>query len=200
MGLLNDIDEFERLSPEGQEFLVAYLVAVASLLSVVDGWIPKPLPLAKIGLANMVTLVLVLRRRYRLSLVVAFFRVVVSHVLGGTLFTFGFWLSLSGSVVSAFVMSGVHSFFGSFLSVYGVSLWGGWAHALAQGVVAGFFLGFTKGIILYVAFLMMIGIGTSLGLAWLVERYLNPKTKIDQDHQDEKSNPSHNPEEKTSSL
>jgi heptaprenyl diphosphate synthase len=200
MGLLSDIEQFDGLSSERQEFLMAYLVAIASLLSVVDSWIPKPLPLAKIGLANIVTLVLVMRSRYRLSFVVAFFRVVVSHVLGGTLFTFGFWLSLAGSVFSALVMSGVHRVAGEWFSVYGISLWGGWAHALAQGVVAGLFLGFNRGVILYVAFLMIIGVGTSLALGWIVQNYLDTETEIDKNHQDEKSNATHDPEEKTPTL
>lgn len=200
MGLLSDIERFDELSSERQEFLIAYLVAIASLLSVVDSWIPKPLPLAKIGLANMVTLVLVMRRHYRLSFVVAFFRVVVSHVLGGTLFTFGFWLSLAGSVFSALVMSGVHRMGGQWLSVYGVSLWGGWAHALAQGIVAGLFLGFNRGVILYVAFLMIIGVGTSLALGWIVQNYLDTETEIDKNHQNKKPNATHDPEEKTPTL
>ncbi|MFN4217232.1 MAG: Gx transporter family protein [Brevinematales bacterium] len=200
MGLLSDIEHFERLSSERQEFLIAYLVAIASLLSVVDSWLPKPLPLAKIGLANIVTLVLVLYGRYRISLVVAFFRVLVSHVLGGTLVTFGFWLSLSGSLFSALVMSGAHRIAGQWLSVYGISLWGGWAHCLAQGVVAGIFLGFNRGVILYVAFLMIIGIGTSLALGWIVDHYLDTKPKINKNHEYEKSNTSHDPEEKTTSL
>ncbi len=200
MGLLSDIENFEALDAEKKEFLLAYLVAVASLLSVIDGWLPKPLPLAKIGLANIVTLVLVLKKRYRIALVVALLRVLVSHALGGTLITFGFWLSLAGSVFSAVVMGVVHRFLGKHLSLYGISLWGGWAHALAQGVMASVFLGWNRGVILYVAFLMGIGIGTSMAIAWIADRYLQSQTEIDEDHQDQQTNPTHDPEEETSSL
>jgi len=200
MGLLNDIQHVEDLSAEQKEFLIAYLVAVASLLSVVDSWIPKPLPLAKIGIANIVTLVLVMKRQYRLALLVAFLRVVVSHVFGGTLLAFGFWLSLAGSFFSAVVMSVMHRLLKQHLSVYGVSLWGGWAHALAQGVVAALFLGFNRGVILYVAFLMLVGIGTSLGIAWLTAHYLDAKPQVGEDHDDEKSDASHDPEEETPIL
>ncbi|URA10221.1 Gx transporter family protein [Thermospira aquatica] len=185
MGLLSDIENFETLDEEKREFLLAYLVAVASLLSVIDGWLPKPLPLAKIGLANIVTLVLVMKKRYRIALLVAFLRVMVSHALGGTLITFGFWLSLSGSVFSSVVMGVTHRFFGKYLSLYGISLWGGWAHALAQGVMASVFLGWNRGVVLYVAFLMAIGVGTSLVIAWIADRYLQTQSEVDENHQDQ---------------
>jgi heptaprenyl diphosphate synthase len=165
---------------------------------VIDGWLPKPLPLAKLGVANIVTLFLVMRSRYRLAMEVALLRVLVSHLFGGTLISFGFWLSLSGSLFSSVVMSVMHRLFQRQLSFYGVSLWGGWAHALAQGVTAALFLGMNRGIILYTVFLMSVGVVTSMVIAWIAEHYLQSETKVDKDHDNKQSDTAHDPKEKTS--
>jgi len=117
------------------------LVAGAATLHVVETLLPNPFavllgPGAKLGLANIVTLAVVLAYGVKQAVVVAALRAVLGGLLGGTFLTFGFFLSFAGAVASALVMGLSWRLSASRLSALGLSLLGAVTHNVTQLFVA----------------------------------------------------------------
>lgn len=122
----------------------AALVGLGALLHLVEGLVQYPavVPGAKLGLANLATLVALELGGPSAALVVAVTRPVVAGLAGGTLLSLTFVLSLSGAMASALVMTALRrSGRRSGLSLVGVSLTGGVAHNLGQLASSALFIG-----------------------------------------------------------
>jgi len=83
--------------------LVAFAVAVHTVEAAIP--VPVPVPGAKLGLANIITLLTVVLYGYRSGLIVASLRSVLGSLLVGNFLGFGFYLSFSGAVLSCLAMS-----------------------------------------------------------------------------------------------
>ena len=79
---------------------VAWLAAAAVALALADAAIPSPLPGVKPGLANIVTLVVLLRFGWGTAVWVSVLRVFAAALLLGHFLAPGFFLSLTGTVFS----------------------------------------------------------------------------------------------------
>ncbi len=79
---------------------IARMAAVALGLTVLESAIPSPLPGVKPGLANIVTLIVLTRYGWRMAAWVSLLRVLAGSLLFGNFLTPGFFLSLSGAVLS----------------------------------------------------------------------------------------------------
>lgn len=88
------------LVPSADDHRIARLAAAAIALSLVDAAIPLPLPGVKPGLANIVTLLVLYRYGFGTAAWVTGLRIVAGGLLLGHLFSPGFFLSLSGGVMS----------------------------------------------------------------------------------------------------
>jgi len=84
---------------------IARMAAVALGLTVLESAIPSPLPGVKPGLANIVTLIVLTRYGWRMAAWVSLLRVVAGSLLFGNFLTPGFFLSLSGAVLSLAVLA-----------------------------------------------------------------------------------------------
>jgi heptaprenyl diphosphate synthase len=122
----------------GKMVQLALLISGAAVLHVVESWIPMPLPVpgAKLGLANVVTLAVVLRFGLREAIIVSAMRSFLGALLGGTFLTVGFFLSFSGAVVSALTMGALYRALGSRIGATGLSLLGAVTHNVTQLLVA----------------------------------------------------------------
>ena len=79
---------------------IARWAALAVALSLVDASLPTPLPGLKPGLANIVTLVVLMRFGMGAAVSVSLLRLVATGLVLGSLFTPGFFLSLAGGISS----------------------------------------------------------------------------------------------------
>jgi heptaprenyl diphosphate synthase len=79
---------------------VARMAAAAIGLSVLEAAIPSPLPGVKPGIANIVTLIVLHRHGIRTAAWVSLLRVFAGSLVMGNFLTPGFFLSLSGAVLS----------------------------------------------------------------------------------------------------
>ncbi len=79
---------------------IAQMAAIALVLSIIEGALPSPLPGVKPGIANIVTLVVLVRYGWRAAAWVSLLRVIAGSILFGNLFAPGFFLSLSGALCS----------------------------------------------------------------------------------------------------
>jgi len=162
----------------------ALLVAVAAALHVVEGMLPNPFyallgPGAKLGLANMVTVAVVLSYGAKPALVIAALRALLGGLLGGTFLTFGFFLSFAGAVVSALVMGLLCYVSASRLSAIGLSLLGAVAHNVTQILVASILVNHL-GLMVHLPYLLFFALPTGyfVGLVGsLLHKYL-PKEDL----------------------
>ena len=88
------------LRPDREDRLVAGYAALAIVIHVLEAGFPSPVPGVKPGLANVITLIVLLRYSLRLAIWVALLRVLVGSLLVGSFMAPGFWLSAAGAVAS----------------------------------------------------------------------------------------------------
>ncbi len=94
-----------ELAITGQDRRIARLAAAAVGLSLVDAAIPTPLPGIKPGLANIVTLLVLSRYGWSTAAWVTGLRIVAGSILLGQFLAPGFFLSLTGGVLSLLVLA-----------------------------------------------------------------------------------------------
>ncbi|MGQ0722353.1 MAG: Gx transporter family protein [Candidatus Eiseniibacteriota bacterium] len=111
---------------------LAILVAVATTLQIAESSIPKPLPWLRLGLANGVTLLAVMRIGARGALAVTACRVLLGGLAFGSFGGPSFLLSASGSLGAWAVMAAAWRLFAPPFSVLGVSVLGSAAHVAGQ--------------------------------------------------------------------
>ena len=141
--------------------LCALLVALALALSWAERMIPLqlvvPLPGVKLGLANIVTLMVLyfLGPRYAFAILVS--RCVLGSLFGGGLTALAF--SLTGGLIALGVMALSRK--APFLSVYGVSILGAAAHNTGQ-ILAAMVLLQSVYVAGYLPLLLVVGVVTGL--------------------------------------
>ena len=154
MNYANNMTKTKKLA------LIALLVAQATILHIVEGMLPNPLPLpgVKLGLANIITLLCLVIFDFKIALQVAILRTIFGSLLGGTLFGMGFLMSFSGTLMATFMMAILLRFFQGF-SIIGISIAGAAAHNLGQLIIAALVIE-TSGIFLYLPFMLMFSLPT----------------------------------------
>jgi heptaprenyl diphosphate synthase len=94
-----------KLDTSTEDHHIARMAAVALGLTVLENAIPSPLPGVKPGLANIVTLIVLARYGWRVAAWVSLLRVLAGSLLFGNFLTPGFFLSLSGAVLSLIMLA-----------------------------------------------------------------------------------------------
>jgi heptaprenyl diphosphate synthase len=94
-----------ELTVTDEDRRVAWLATAAVTLALVDAAIPSPLPGVKPGLANIVTLVVLFRYGWATAAWVSGLRVLAGSLLLGNFLAPGFFLSLTGTVLSLAVLA-----------------------------------------------------------------------------------------------
>ncbi len=82
--------------------LITFAVAVHTIEAALP--VPIPVPGAKLGLANIITLLTIVLYGYRSGLLVASLRSVLGSLFSGSFLGFGFYLSFGGAVLSCLAM------------------------------------------------------------------------------------------------
>ena len=148
----------DRLSVARRVAVCAVLCATSLLFSYLETFIPMPIPGMKIGLANLIPLLLLPTVGIPAAAAVSLTRIALSALLFGS--PVSFLYSLAGGIVSFAVM--VFAFKFRFFGLTGISVLGGVAHNLGQIAVAVFALG-TARILTLLPWLLLSG--TVAGLA-----------------------------------
>lgn len=138
---------------------MAVFLALSLALYLVEAQLVPPLPVpgAKLGLANLVTLIIVYMDGLSPALVVAFARVVLGSLFAGTFLGIAFWPTLAGAVTSTAMMALLVRLTKGRLGPVGVSIAGALAHNLAQlAAIYPFFPG--AGLVYYLPFLVLLAL------------------------------------------
>ncbi|MCH5251639.1 MAG: Gx transporter family protein [Lachnospiraceae bacterium] len=144
---------------------LAVLTAVAFIFSYIESLFPLPLPFPgiKLGLANLILLIVLYRDGFLSALGVSMTRNVLNALTFGSLF--GFFYSLAGSLLSLLVMFLLTKMKYPQLSLIGVSAVGGILHNAGQFFVAVLLVGLSA-IFPYLPFLYFAGLiaGVLIGI------------------------------------
>lgn len=137
---------------------IALLAAQATVISVFEGMLPQLLafaPGAKLGLANIITMVAIFTLSDKDSFKVVIMRILLSTLIGGTLSTFLY--GFSGTILSFFGMILIRRLGPSKVSFIGISAAGGILFNVGQLIVASTIAG-SATIMLYLPILSISGI------------------------------------------
>ena len=93
-----------QLTPTREDQRIAWLTALAVAIHLLEATLPSPLPGIKPGLANVITIVVLMRFGWSTAAWVSLLRVLVSGLLLGTFLSPTFALSLGGALCSVAVL------------------------------------------------------------------------------------------------
>lgn len=146
---------------------IALLVAQGVILGLIENMFPSPFafaPGAKLGLANLITIVAIFTMPKRDSFRLIWMRLILTTLLGGTVSTFLY--SMSGSLLSYFGMLLVKSLGPKRVSIIGISAAGGFLHNVGQLLVASW-IAQSWTVMLYLPVMSFMGIlaGIVIGIA-----------------------------------
>ena len=121
--------------------LIAILTSLAIVLSIAESFIPSiGIPGVKLGLANIVIILVLYEIGVLEAILINLLRVVVTGLVRGTFLSMGFLMSLTGAVLSLGIMILFYLLIKKF-SIIGVSVIGSIFHVTGQIVIAMIFLG-----------------------------------------------------------
>ena len=119
-----------------EDYRIAWLTALAIAIHIVESALPSPVPGVKPGLANVITIVVLLMYGWPTAAWVAMLRVIVGSLVIGTFLTPTFVMSLSGAVATILVLGIGSGLPGRGLGPVGYCLAASMAHTAAQFTVA----------------------------------------------------------------
>ena len=143
---------------------VTMLVAISILFHLIESMIPIPVPIPgfKLGLANIVGLIALYLYDEKIMLSVNLMRVLLASLLRGILFAPGFWLSLSGVLLSSCAAILAKKY--SSMTRFGVSCASSAFHVLGQVIAVTFIYNqFLMGALLPILLLLSIPTGLFTG-------------------------------------
>ena len=121
--------------------LLGVLTAGAIVIAILESFIPSVgIPGVKLGLANIVILIILYELGIVEAIVVNLLRVLVVGLVRGTFLSMGFLMSLTGAVLSLGIMILFYLLIKKF-SIIGVSVIGSLFHVTGQLLIAMIFLG-----------------------------------------------------------
>lgn len=146
---------------------ISLLVAQGVIIGILERLIPFPFafaPGAKLGLANLITIVAIFTLPLRDVITLTWLRLILTALIGGTLSTFLY--SFGGAFLSLFAMLLVKQLGPKRVSIIGISATGGAMHNVGQLLMASL-IAQTWTVMLYLPILSIIGIaaGIALGIA-----------------------------------
>lgn len=150
---------------------ITMLVAISILFHLIESMIPIPVPIPgfKLGLANIVGLIALYLYDAKIMLGINLMRVVLASLMRGIIFAPGFWLSLSGVLLSscAAILAKKHSP----MTIFGVSCASSAFHVSGQVLAVTFlYQQFLMGALLPI--LLLLSIPTGLFTGYLAKQVL----------------------------
>lgn len=152
--------------------LLGILTAGTIVIAILESFIPSiGIPGVKLGLANIMILVILYELGIVEAIIVNLLRVVVVGLVRGTIFSMGFLMSLTGAAMSLGIMILFYLLIKKF-SVIGVSVIGSLFHVTGQVLIAMAFLG-TGYVIFYLPIIAISAIITGVFVGIIAKLIIN---------------------------
>jgi heptaprenyl diphosphate synthase len=168
------------LTTDDEDHQIARMAALALGFSVLEAVIPSPLPGVKPGLANIVTLIVMVRYGWVTAVWISLLRVFAGGLLLGNFLAPGFFLSLGGAVLSLAVLAVSQHLPPRWFSTVTHSILAAFAHIAGQLLLVYFWLIPHSGLLYLVPIFAAAALlfGTVNGL--IAAHYLNDKRCVDE--------------------
>ncbi|MCL2792396.1 MAG: Gx transporter family protein [Spirochaetaceae bacterium] len=157
------------------------LAACCIFLSMLEFIIPKPIPFIRYGIANIPIMISLKIFPPSMTIILVLLKIIGQGIITGTIFSYIFLFSLSGSLASGLAMIFIYRICKDKISMLGVSVTGAFASNITQLIVAKFFI-FGRAAIIMGPPIILIGIVTSLFVGAFAELFISKsqwlKTKI----------------------
>ncbi len=149
---------------------LSIFLSISIVLSIIESFLPViPIVGAKLGLANIMTLVIMSLYGERDAFVIVILRVILVGILRGSIGNPGFFLSLGGGL-SAYLMMVVFMRLKVF-SVISISVMGSLGHSVGQITVAIIILS-TRELLYYFPILFLIAIPTGIFTGTVAKKFI----------------------------
>ena len=149
--------------------LLANFLAIAIVLNIIESAIPIiPVPGAKLGFANIVTLIILYVYSFKESVVITLLRVILVALLSGKLLGITFYMSLSGAVFATLAMGFFKKL--NFFGFVGVSTLGSVFHAIGQ-IIAGIFVIGSTAVVFYLPIMLFLSIPAGVLTGVIAQRF-----------------------------
>ncbi len=159
--------------------LRSLFVSIALVLHIAESMIPMPMltPGAKMGLANVITMLAVVLLGYREALGILITRVIIGSIFGGGVS--GFLYSFAGGMLSLVMMALLIKVAGDRITMIGISVTGAFFHSFGQVIVASLMLQNVR-ILSYLPVLLLTSIGAGIFVGYVSKAlipYLEPHVR-----------------------
>lgn len=157
--------------------LLSILLAFALALHIFERSLPIPMiaPGVKLGLANIITLLIIIMFGFKEAALVVFMRTFLGAIFGGGFLAFLF--SLSGGLLSTIIMALMYKKFSKYFSIMAISTIGAIFHNIGQITVASFVIE-NINLFYYLPVLLFSGIITGIFIGLVVQFLLKPLESV----------------------
>ena len=151
---------------------LSIMISLSIVMSIVESSISAfffTIPGMKLGLANIATMVVVFSLDRKSGLIVVFLRIFIVGLIYTGLFSYGFWISLSGGTLSVLVLIALKD---SKLSIYTISVLSALTHMIGQ-IAAAIFVVNTPTLIYYLPYMILISIPAGIITGYLSKKIIS---------------------------
>ncbi len=162
------LNKTPRIKNPSSKNALAYLTALTLLFSYAEMMLPRFIPFFRLGLANVVIL-LALDLDLPSFILLSILKAIAASLMGGTLFSPFFLISLVQSFTSALLMRTLHKFISKkILGIYGISVAGSALSAFVQLALASLYLG--KGTLSLLGPMLLFNTASGIITAFISEK------------------------------
>jgi len=150
--------------------LLANFLAIAIVLNIIESAIPIiPVPGAKLGFANVITLIIIYVYSFKDGFALTILRVLLVGLLSGKLLGPIFYMSMSGAVFATLAMGIFKK--SNYFGIIGVSVLGSIFHCIGQ-IAAGIFVIGSIAVIAYLPIMLFLSIPAGVLTGVIAKRFL----------------------------
>ncbi|HBD96151.1 MAG: hypothetical protein A2015_07460 [Spirochaetes bacterium GWF1_31_7] len=122
------------------KYLVPFFAAISAFLSVSESLIPTPVPFIKLGISNIPICIGITLFSTKDILFITIFKVLISSIVRGTIFSFPFVVSLAGNSIFLLLTIPFYKLFRTKISLISISIIGAFSHNIGQLLAALLFI------------------------------------------------------------
>lgn len=150
--------------------ILTMLLTISIVASILDSLIPIPIKGVKLGVGNIVVLLMLYKFSFKDTFLVLILRVLLVSFLRGNFLSITFYMSLSGSLCAFIIMLLLSKI--KMLSIITVSIFGALFHCIGQIVVAIYSFG-TSGLLYYLPLMMILSLLTGILTGFISRQLVN---------------------------
>ena len=148
--------------------LISLFVSVALIVSLLEYYIPIPIPNVRLGLSNIIIINSILLFGFKETFFISFLKAILLVIILGNPISFIY--NFSAGFTSFVTMYILNKFCSKYLSLIGISVLGSVSHVMVQILVSMVLLN-TRTLINFIPFLGIIGVFTGI-LVGIISNYM----------------------------